>query len=163
MPQSRQACGTSLTPRFGFSFRIETQQHGLEPQTIESLNILRERKTPFIVALNKIDRLYGWEATPNNSVLDSLEKQKESVRREYEDRVRQTIVAFAEQGLNAELFYRNNDLRRVVSLVPTSAITGEGIPDMLALLVQLTQKMLGDVLMYNTEVEATVLEVCATA
>jgi len=115
------------------------------------------------VALNKIDRLYGWEATPNNSVLDSLEKQKESVRREYEDRVRQTIVAFAEQGLNAELFYRNNDVRRVVSLVPTSAITGEGIPDLLALLVQLTQKMLGDVLMYNTEVEATVLEVRAPA
>ena len=103
--------------------------------------------------------MYGWEAVPDNGVQDSLARQKESTRREFEDRAKQTIVAFAEQGLNAELYYRNSDMRRVVSLVPTSAITGEGIPDLLALLVQLTQKMMADTLMYITELEATVLEV----
>jgi translation initiation factor 5B len=49
--------------------------HGLEPQTIESINLLKQRKTPFIVALNKIDRIYGWQETPNNPVLDSLKQQ----------------------------------------------------------------------------------------
>ncbi|CEG70045.1 Putative Eukaryotic translation initiation factor 5B [Rhizopus microsporus] len=133
--------------------------HGLEPQTLESIRLLRDRKTPFIVALNKIDRLFQWEATPDNSFLDSLEKQKPSVKQEFETRVQQTIVAFAEQGLNAQLYYKNKNFAKYVSLVPTSAHTGEGIPDMLNLLIHLTQTRMSDKLMYVTELECTVLEV----
>ncbi|KAG8747051.1 hypothetical protein FRC10_002467 [Ceratobasidium sp. 414] len=133
--------------------------HGLEPQTLESLRLLRDKKTPFIVALNKIDRLYGWEPIPNNSVQDSLAKQKPAVRREFENRVNSTIVAFAEQGLNSTLYYENKNFARNVSLVPTSAITGEGIPDMIMLLVNLTQQRMADALMYISELECTVLEV----
>lgn len=133
--------------------------HGLEPQTLESLRLLRDRKTPFIVALNKIDRMYGWEPTPDNAFRDSLAKQKRSVQREFEDRVQKTIVAFAEQGLNAVLYYENKSFARNVSLVPTSAITGEGIPDMIMLLVNLTQQRMSERLMYLSELECTVLEV----
>ncbi|KAG1057763.1 hypothetical protein G6F43_000406 [Rhizopus delemar] len=133
--------------------------HGLEPQTLESIRLLRDRKTPFIVALNKIDRLFQWEATPDNSFLDSLAKQKPSVQQEFETRVQQTILAFAEQGLNAQLYYKNKNFAKYVSLVPTSAHTGEGIPDMLNLLINLTQTRMSDKLMYVTELECTVLEV----
>ncbi|RXK39536.1 translation initiation factor aIF-2 [Tremella mesenterica] len=133
--------------------------HGLEPQTIESLNLLRDRKTPFIVALNKIDRCYGWEPVPNGGFRESLAKQSKSTKSEFDDRVRKTILAFAEQGLNAKLFDENDDLRRNLSLVPTSAITGEGIPDMLMLLVKLTQERMSGNLMFMGELEATVLEV----
>ncbi|KAI9300776.1 hypothetical protein BJ944DRAFT_170269 [Cunninghamella echinulata] len=133
--------------------------HGLEPQTLESIRLLRDRKTPFIVALNKIDRLFQWEATPDNSFEASLAKQKKSVRDEFETRVTNTIVAFAEQGLNAQLYYKNKNFAKYVSLVPTSAHTGEGIPDMLNLLVNLTQNRMSDKLMYITELECTVLEV----
>ncbi|KAL5527046.1 hypothetical protein ACEPAG_5837 [Sanghuangporus baumii] len=133
--------------------------HGLEQQTLESLRLLRDRKTPFIVALNKIDRLYGWEATPDNAFRDSLAKQKPAVQREFADRVQKTILAFAEQGLNAVLYYENKSFARNVSLVPTSAITGEGVPDMIMLLVNLTQQRMSDRLMYLSELECTVLEV----
>jgi translation initiation factor 5B len=151
-------------------------QHGLEPQTLESLRLLRDKKTPFIVALNKvdllnilwclvlisfpqIDRLYGWKETPDGAFQESLAKQKRSVQREFEDRVQKTILAFAEQGLNAVLYYENKSFARNVSLVPTSAITGEGVPDMIMLLVNLTQQRMSDRLMYLSELECTVLEV----
>lgn len=133
--------------------------HGLEPQTLESMRLLRDRKTPFIVALNKIDRLYGWSRIDNNGFEDSLAMQKKSVQSEFERRLSETKLAFAEQGFNSELFYENKNLAKNVSLVPTSAHTGEGIPDMLKLIIKLTQERMTNALMYLTEVEATILEV----
>ncbi|KIM45784.1 hypothetical protein M413DRAFT_440821 [Hebeloma cylindrosporum] len=133
--------------------------HGLEAQTLESLRLLRDRKTPFIVALNKIDRIYGWDPTPDGAFQESLAKQNKSVQREFDDRVKKTILAFAEEGLNACLYFENKSFARNVSLVPTSAITGEGVPDMIMLLVNLTQQRMSDRLMYLSELECTVLEV----
>ena len=133
--------------------------HGLEPQTLESMRLLRDRKTPFIVALNKIDRLYSWKKIDNNGFQESLAMQSKGVQNEFRDRLEKTKVAFAEQGFNAELYYENKSMARNVSLVPTSAHTGEGIPDMLKLLVSLTQERMTNKLMYLSEVECTVLEV----
>ena len=133
--------------------------HGLEPQTLESMKLLRDRKTPFIVALNKIDRLYGWKKVDNNGFQDSLAMQSKGVIGEFEKRLQDTKTAFAEEGFNAEAFYENKDMKRYVSLVPTSAHTGEGIPDLLKLLVSLTQERMTSALMYLSEVEATILEV----
>ena len=133
--------------------------HGLEPQTLESMRLLRDRKTPFIVALNKIDRLYMWKKIENNGFQESLALQNKGVQNEFRDRLDKTKVAFAEQGFNAELYYENKSMAKNVSLVPTSAHTGEGIPDMLKLLVTLTQERMTNKLMYLSEVECTVLEV----
>ncbi|RLL97167.1 hypothetical protein CFD26_104731 [Aspergillus turcosus] len=133
--------------------------HGLEPQTLESMRLLRERKTPFIVALNKIDRLYGWKKIDNNGFQESLAMQSKGVQNEFRSRLERTKLLFAEQGFNAELYYENKNMAKFVSLVPTSAHTGEGIPDMLKLLTTLTQERMTNALMYLSEVECTVLEV----
>jgi translation initiation factor 5B len=135
--------------------------HGLEPQTLESMKLLRDRKTPFIVALNKIDRLYGWKKVDNNGFQESLALQNKGVQNEFAKRLSDTKVAFSEQGFNSEVFYENKSMAKIVSLVPTSAHTGEGIPDMLKLIVQLTQDRMVGSLMYLAEVQATVLEVKA--
>ena len=133
--------------------------HGLEPQTLESMRLLRDRKTPFIVALNKIDRLYGWKKIDNNGFQESIALQNKGVQNEFRDRLEKTKLAFAEQGFNSELYSENKSMAKNVSLVPTSAHTGEGIPDMLKLLVSLTQERMTNELMYLSEVECTVLEV----
>ncbi|KAH8804816.1 putative eukaryotic translation initiation factor 5B [Xylogone sp. PMI_703] len=135
--------------------------HGLEPQTLESMKLLRDRKTPFIVALNKIDRLYGWKKIDNNGFQASLALQNKGVQNEFAKRLSETKVAFAEQGFNSEVFYENKSMAKFVSLVPTSAHTGEGIPDMLKLIIQLTQERMVGSLMYLSEVQCTVLEVKA--
>ncbi|KAJ3276931.1 hypothetical protein HK104_003575 [Borealophlyctis nickersoniae] len=133
--------------------------HGLEPQTLESLGLLRQRKTPFIVALNKIDRMFDWKPNPNSPTRDTLAKQAPHAQKEFQDRVKKVIVEFAEQGLNACLYWDNKNYAKNVSLVPTSAHTGEGIPDLLNLLVDLTQTRMTERLMYLSELECTVLEV----
>lgn len=133
--------------------------HGLEPQTLESIGLLRQRKTPFLVALNKIDRLYNWQPHPELPIEEALKKQPSSVRAEFQDRLQKTQLAFAEQGLNASVFYENQDMKRFVNLVPTSAITGDGIGDLIALCVGLTQTMMTGTIQYLSDLECTVLEV----
>ncbi|KAJ6827117.1 eukaryotic translation initiation factor 5B-like [Iris pallida] len=133
--------------------------HGLEPQTIESLNLLKGRNTEFIVALNKVDRLYGWKSCPNAPIIKAMKQQTNDVKNEFNMRLTQIITEFKEQGLNTALYYKNKEMGETFNIVPTSAISGEGIPDLLLLLVQWAQKTMEDKLTYVDEVQCTVLEV----
>ncbi|KAI9531636.1 Translation Initiation Factor 5B, partial [Dissostichus eleginoides] len=135
--------------------------HGLEPQTLESINLLKEKKCPFIVALNKVDRLYDWKRSPETDVVATLKKQKKNTKDEFDERVKAVIVEFAQQGLNAALFFENKDPRTFVSLVPTSAHSGDGMGNLIALLVELTQTMLAKRLAHCDELRAQVMEVKA--
>ncbi|XP_029925015.1 eukaryotic translation initiation factor 5B [Myripristis murdjan] len=135
--------------------------HGLEPQTIESINLLKQKKCPFIVALNKIDRLYDWKKSPEADVVSTLKKQKKNTKDEFDERAKAVIVEFAQQGLNAALFHENKDPRTFVSLVPTSAHSGDGMGNLIALLVELTQSMLARRLAHCDELRAQVMEVKA--
>ncbi|KAM6893152.1 eukaryotic translation initiation factor 5B [Lycodopsis pacificus] len=135
--------------------------HGLEPQTLESINLLKEKKCPFIVALNKVDRLYDWKRSPETDVVTTLKKQKKNTKDEFDERVKAVIVEFAQQGLNAALFFENKDPRTFVSLVPTSAHSGDGMGNLIALLVELTQTMLARRLAHCDELRAQVMEVKA--
>uniref|UniRef100_A0A8C7GPD8 Eukaryotic translation initiation factor 5B n=1 Tax=Oncorhynchus kisutch TaxID=8019 RepID=A0A8C7GPD8_ONCKI len=135
--------------------------HGLEPQTLESINLLKEKKCPFIVALNKIDRLYDWKKSPDTDVVATLKKQKKNTKDEFDERAKAVIVEFAQQGLNAALFHENKDPRTFVSLVPTSAHSGDGMGNLIALLVELTQTMLARRLAHCDELRAQVMEVKA--
>ncbi|VYS51252.1 unnamed protein product [Arabidopsis thaliana] len=133
--------------------------HGLEPQTIESLNLLRMRNTEFIVALNKVDRLYGWKTCKNAPIVKAMKQQNKDVINEFNLRLKNIINEFQEQGLNTELYYKNKDMGDTFSIVPTSAISGEGVPDLLLWLVQWAQKTMVEKLTYVDEVQCTVLEV----
>ena len=132
--------------------------HGLEQQTIESINLLKRNRTPFIVALNKVDRLYGWKKLPDGPIRDALELQDENTMAEFKDRSERAIVQLMELGLNAKLYWENDDLGGTVSLVPTSAHSGEGVPDLLRMLITLSQDRLYEKLMFMNVLQCTVLE-----
>lgn len=135
--------------------------HGIEPQTAESLEMLKKRKAPFIIALNKIDRLNGWQRSPNASFETTYAKQKQHTKQDFEDRYERIKLQFAEKGLNVDLWHnnvKNKTLTQFVSVVPTSAHTGEGVPDVLHLLCYLTQTVLAKQLAFSEELDCTVLE-----
>ncbi|KAL6555892.1 hypothetical protein OROGR_005180 [Orobanche gracilis] len=133
--------------------------HGLEPQTIESLNLLRMRNTEFIIALNKVDRLHGWKTHRNAPIGTALKQQTRDVISEFNMRVSKIITQFMEQGVNTELYNKNKDRGGFFSIVPTSAVSGEGIPELLLLLAQWAQNMMIKRLTYSEKVQCSVLEV----
>ncbi|PIA44237.1 hypothetical protein AQUCO_01700086v1 [Aquilegia coerulea] len=134
--------------------------HGLEPQTIESLNLLKMRNTNFIIALNKVDRLYGWKTCPDGPIVKTMKQQSNDVQNEFKMRVKDIINQFQMEGLNTELYYKNKKMGETLSIVPTSAISGEGVPDLLLLLVLWTQqKTMVERFMFSNRVQCTVLEI----
>jgi translation initiation factor 5B len=132
---------------------------GLEKQTIESIGLLKMRKTPFVVALNKLDRVYEWKSAPASSCAQNIKKQALNVANDFQTLVNRVIVQFAEQGLNAELYWKNKDVKQTVSMIPTSAHTGEGVPDLLMVITQITQRFLQERITFGNDLQATVLEV----
>lgn len=116
---------------------------GLEKQTIECINLLKEKKTPFVIAANKIDRIYDWSTNTNTtSIKKSLKKQKENTKRKFKDYMDELTVQCAENCINARVYYENKNPREFVSIVPLSAKTGEGVSDLLVILDKLTCKFL---------------------
>lgn len=132
---------------------------GLEKQTIESLEMLRSKRVPFIIALNKVDRLNEWIPSPNSAIQNALKKQKPSTMQHFDTQLKFVQLQLSERGLNTALYWDNKDERSYVSIIPTSAVTGEGLPDLLFMLSFLPQKRLADKLAFSDELECTVLEV----
>lgn len=133
--------------------------HGLEPQTIESIRLLRQKKTPFVVALNKVDRCVDWKPVDGSPIRTSLKRQSRAATQHFEEQTKLVIGQFAAEEINVELYWKNKDFRKYVSLVPTSAHTGEGVPDLLLLMIQLMQKMMGAKLQQKVKLNCTILEV----
>lgn len=115
---------------------------GFEAQTYEVIEILKSRKTPFLVAVNKIDRIPGWKSFPNASFLESYKRQEQAVRQELDEHLYRIIGKFSELSFRADRFDRIRDFTKTVALIPTSAKTGEGIPELIAVLAGLTQQYL---------------------
>jgi len=115
---------------------------GFENQTYESLEILKARKTPFLVALNKIDRIPGWVSHPDQPFVFSLKKQDPDVVAKLEELTYSIAAEFNKLGFRADRYDRIRDFARVVAMIPISAKTGEGVPDLLLVLAGLAQRFL---------------------
>jgi len=113
---------------------------GVEKQTIESLEILKDRRTPFIIALNKIDRIPGWESHPGEPFVFSVRKQDEAAVVRLEESIYSVVNELYKFGYMSDRYDRIRDFSKTVAIVPISAKTGEGVPDLLLVLAGLTQR-----------------------
>ncbi len=113
-----------------------------EPQTYEAIEILKEYKTPFVVAANKIDLITGWRANATYSFIETLEKQTRAVQEEVDARVYELVGKLSEVGINSERFDRVKDFKKEALIIPVSAKTGEGIAELLVYATGLAQRYL---------------------
>lgn len=131
-----------------FAILVIDIMEGPRPQTYEALELLRSRRTPFVVAANKIDRIPGWRPNPDTPFIFSFQKQDARVREELERRVYDIVGKLYEVGIPSDLFTRIRDFTKKVAIVPVSARTGEGVAELLAILAGLTQQYMRDRLRY---------------
>jgi translation initiation factor 5B len=134
---------------------------GFEAQTYESIEILRSRRVPFLIALNKLDTLAGWRSSSssNYSLLDSLKKQDKAVIDELDNRIYSLLGSLSRLGFRGEAFYRVKDFTKEIAIIPVSAKTGEGIPELLAVLVGLVQQYMLKRLEVSDQGRGIVLEI----
>ncbi|MAU30099.1 MAG: translation initiation factor IF-2 [Euryarchaeota archaeon] len=132
---------------------------GARPQTLESLRVLKNAKTPFVIAANKVDRIHGWDAQDGRPMALSMRSQTKDSMALFEKKYWELVGKFAEEGLNIERYDRVKDFTKDIALVPISAREGEGIQDLLAVVIGLAERYLTDQL---TDIEGsgegTVLE-----
>ncbi|HWR25425.1 MAG TPA: translation initiation factor IF-2 [Methanosarcina sp.] len=134
---------------------------GFKPQTYESFQILKRFKTPFVVVANKIDRIGGWIPQKDSPFAATFKNQSQDVQARLETKLYEVIGELYSQGFAAERYDRVTNFQKTLGVVPVSAITGEGIADVLMVLLGLAQKFLEANLQYSAKGPGvgTVLEV----
>lgn len=115
---------------------------GFEPQTVESINILKSRKVPFVVAINKVDRITGWKKDSSNFITEAIKIQPKEIQLDLDNKIYTVLGSLSQLGFSSEAFWRVKDFTKEVALVPVSAHSGVGIPELLTVLVGLTQQFM---------------------
>ena len=137
---------TNLRTRGGsaadIAILVVDANRGFQPQTNESLKILESRKVPFVVALNKTDMVSGWKNTETQFISQSIKEQNVEVQNFLDEKIYNVVTALSVLGYQSEAFYRIDDYKKEIAIVPVSAKTGVGIPELFAVLVGLTQQYL---------------------
>ncbi|MFZ1971145.1 MAG: translation initiation factor IF-2 [Candidatus Nanoarchaeia archaeon] len=132
---------------------------GIKPQTAEVIQILKYNKTPFIIALNKIDNISGWRSKKDSGIKENIESQPIHIRQMFEEKYLMLIGALDSYEFDADLFYNITDFTKKIALIPCSAKTGEGIQELIIMLCGLSQKYLQNKLELGEKAKGVILEV----
>ena len=117
---------------------------GFQPQTEEAIDILKRTGTPFVVAANKIDTTPGWNPQEGAPIQQTYDAQSQRARSMLDERLYEIIGQLSDAGFSADLYWRVQNFQKNVGVVPLSALTSEGIPDLLAVLMGLSQRYMKD-------------------
>ncbi len=132
---------------------------GIKPQTAEVIKILKYNKTPFLIALNKVDNISGWRTSLGEGLQESIESQAINVKNNFDEKYMTLIGSLNAHGFDSDLYYNINDFTKKIALVPTSARTREGIQELIMMLCGLSQKYLGEKLILGEDARGVVLEI----
>ena len=156
------AAFTNLRKRGGsladLAIVVVAVKEGLMPQTAEVIQILKANKTPFLIALNKIDTISGWQLHKGN-LKESVEHQGENVKQEFQEALLTFQASLQDYGFDSDLYYDISDFTKKIAIVPCSARTREGIPDLLFVLCGLSQKYLQERLKLSETAKGIIFEV----
>ena len=159
------AAFTNLRKRGGsladLAILVVNAKEGIKPQTAEVLQILKANKTPFLIAFNKIDMFSGWKKQ-ENSLKESVESQAINVSQEFQESILTFQGNLQEHGFNSALYYEISDFTKQVAIVPCSARTKEGIPELLLVLCGLSEKFLRERLKLSDTPKGVILEIKKT-
>lgn len=134
---------------------------GIKPQTAEVIQILKHNKTPFMIALNKIDNVSGWRngIKENIELRKNIESQPLRVKQVFDERYLTLVGALNSYGFDADLYYNIQDFTQKIALVPCSARTKEGIQELIMMLCGLSQRYLAEKLKLGKEAKGVILEI----
>jgi translation initiation factor 5B len=131
---------------------------GIKPQTAEVIQILKHNKTPFIIALNKIDNISGWMKS-DKPLKESIESQADNVKQLFDEKYMTLIGSLNSYGFESDLYYNIDDFAQNIALVPCSARTLQGIPELIMVLCGLSQRYLADKLKLGKDAKGVMLEI----
>lgn len=115
---------------------------GIQPQTVESINLLKQYKTPFIIAATKVDALSGWKKQQNTCMSDSFQLQRSDVMQRLDEKLYELVGQLSQHGLSSERFDRVTDFTKELLIVPVSSRTREGLQELLLYVAGLAQRYL---------------------
>jgi translation initiation factor 5B len=131
---------------------------GIKPQTAEVIQILKLNKTPFIIALNKIDKISGWKKM-SEDLKTSVEMQAIRSKQDFDEKYMTLIGSLNSYGFEADLYYNIKDFTKKIAMIPCSAQTKEGIPELIMMLCGLSQKYLEKNLELGKDAKGVMLEI----
>ena len=133
-------------------------REGIMPQTQEVLEILKLNKIPFVIALNKIDSLSGWRKQSDN-LKENIESQSTNTKNQFNEKILTIIGSLHHHKFQAKPYWEIKDFSKELALIPCSAKTGEGIPELILTLAGLSQKFLTQSLKLGEDAKGVILEV----
>lgn len=153
--QSLRDVGTSICD---LGILIIDIEESIQEQTKEAIKLLKEKKIPFVVAVTKLDKINGWKSTKSPNLREALKEQSKDMSMMLMAKLEDIKYDLSKEDINAEFYFKNSNPKQIYSIVPVSSKTGEGIADLLALLVYTAQNWMLKKIIYQDTVSCTIME-----
>jgi translation initiation factor 5B len=153
--QSLRDVGTSICD---LGILIIDIEESIQEQTKEAIKLLKEKKIPFVVAVTKLDKINGWKTTKSPNLREALKEQSKDMSMMLMAKLEDIKYDLSKEDINAEFYFKNSNPKQIYSIVPVSSKTGEGIADLLALLVYTAQNWMLKKILYQDTVSCTIME-----